>query len=82
MRVAPIEPGDLVEVDKRGRRVFGLVLGVERDGTVRFEPLCRGVTWRSARPREVLRHWRRTARRRADRDPDVNGGQLDLGLDG
>lgn len=81
MRVAPIQPGDVIEVDKKGRRVHGLVLAVERDGEVRFEPLCRGVSWRSARPREVVRHWTKAARRRGASDPDVNEGQLGLDVD-
>ncbi len=80
MRLAAIQPGDVVEVDKKGRRVHGLVLAVERDGGVRFEPLCRGVSWRSARAREVVRHWTRAARRRGAPDPDVNEGQLGLDL--
>jgi hypothetical protein len=78
VRVAPIKPGDIVEVDKKGRKVHGLVLAVERDGSVRFEPLCKGVSWRSARPREVVRHWTRGQRLRGAADPDVNEGQLDL----
>jgi hypothetical protein len=82
MRVAPIQPGDVVEVDKKGRRIHGVVLAVEQDGEVRFEPLCRGVSWRSARPREVTRHWVRAARRRGTADPDVNEGQLGLDVDG
>ncbi|HEV2819167.1 MAG TPA: hypothetical protein VGW11_01535 [Solirubrobacteraceae bacterium] len=83
MRVAPIQPGDLIEVDKKGRRIFGLVLRVERSGDVRFEPLCPGVSWRSAPAREVTRHWRKAARRRGAPDPDVHEGQLGFdGLDG
>jgi hypothetical protein len=78
VRVAPIQPGDIVEVDKKGRRIHGLVLAVERDGEVRFEPLCNGVSWRSARPREVVRHWTRGRRMRGAADPDVNEGQLGL----
>lgn len=78
MRLAPIQPGDIVEIDKKGRRLHGLVLAVERDGEVRFEPLCRGVSWRSARAREVVRHWTRASRRRGAEDPDVNEGQLGL----
>ncbi len=80
MRVAPISPGDIVEVDKKGRRIHGLVLAVDRDGTVRFEPLQRGVSWRAATPREVVQHWTRAARRRGQADPDVHQAQLDLGL--
>ena len=80
MRLAPIQTGDVIEVDKKGRKVFGLVLSVERDGEVRFEPLCRGVSWRSARAREVVRHWTKARRLRGAPDPDVNEGQLDLGM--
>lgn len=78
MRLAEIVPGDIVEVDKKGRRVFGLVLDVDRAGAVTFEPLCRGVSWRSARSREVVRHWRKAARRRGASDPDVSPDQLEL----
>jgi hypothetical protein len=78
MRVAPIQPGDVVEIDKKGRRIHGLVLAVEQNGEVRFEPLCRGVSWRTARSREIVRHWVRAARRRGTADPDVNEGQLGL----
>ncbi len=81
MRVAPIQPGDIVEVDKKGRKIHGLVLAVERDGQVRFEPLQRGVSWRTARPREVVRHWTRARRMRGAPDPDVNEGQLGLDVD-
>ena len=81
MRVAPIQPGDIVEVDKKGRRIHGLVLAVERDGTVRIEPLGRGVSWRSARAREIVRHWTRARRLRGAPDPDVHEGQLDLDVD-
>jgi hypothetical protein len=80
VRTLSIKPGDIVEVDKKGRRLHGLVLAVERDGEVRFEPLCRGVSWRSARSREVVRHWSRGRRMRGAADPDVNEGQLDLEL--
>jgi len=80
VRTAPIEPGDIVEVDKKGRRFFALVLGFDRDGTVRIEPVCRGVSWRSAGARELVRHWKKAARRRGARDPTQNESQLDLDL--
>lgn len=81
MRLAPIEPGDIVEVDKKGRRFLALVLGFDRDGSVRIEPVCKGVSWRQATARELVRHWKKAARRRAQRDPDQHESQLDLGLD-
>jgi hypothetical protein len=80
MRLADIAPGDIVEVDKKGRKIFGLVLEVDRSGTLTFEPLCRGVSWRSARSREVVRHWRKSRRLRGNADPDVNPDQGELGF--
>jgi hypothetical protein len=34
-----------------------------RDGVVQFEPLCRGISYRHACAREIVRHWRQTGRR-------------------
>ena len=81
VRLAPIQPGDVVEVDKKGRRFLAHVLGRDRDGTLRVEPVCRGVSWRRASAREVVRHWTKAARRRGPRDPDQHEQQLGLGLD-
>lgn len=81
VRRAPIETGDIVEVDKKGRRFMALVIGVESGGDVRIEPVCRGVSWRSATSRELVRHWKKAARRRRQADPDEHEEQLDLGLD-
>jgi hypothetical protein len=81
VRRAPIETGDIVEVDKKGRRFMALVIGVETGGDVRIEPVCRGVSWRSATSRELVRHWKKAARRRRQADPDEHEEQLDLGLD-
>jgi hypothetical protein len=61
VRVSYIHPGDIVEVSKGGRRFHGLVAEIS-DGLVRFEPLCRGISYRHATAREVVRHWRRTGR--------------------
>jgi hypothetical protein len=80
VRLAPITAGDIVEVDKKGRRIHGLVLAVEADGTVRFEPLQKGVSWRVATAREVVQHWTKAGRRKGQADPDVSADQLDLGL--
>lgn len=81
MRRAPIEPGDIVEVDKKGRRFFALVIGIEGTGDVRIEPVCRGVSWRTATSRELVRHWKKAARRKYQSSPDEHEAQLDLGLD-
>jgi hypothetical protein len=62
VKLAYMHPGDLVEVNKGGRRVYGKVVEI-RDGVVAFEPLCRGISYRLASAREITCHWRKTGRR-------------------
>jgi hypothetical protein len=64
MKLAQVQPGDLIEVDKRGRRMFGRVVEIE-DALVRFEPLCPGISYRHASSREIIGHWRKAGRRSA-----------------
>ena len=47
MKLAYVHQGDLVEVNKGGRRMYGPVVEI-RDGVVQFEPLCRGISYRHA----------------------------------
>jgi hypothetical protein len=58
-----IAPGDIVEVDRKGRRFYALVEGIEQRETGRFElavrPLDGRSTWRSATVRDVVGVWRR-----------------------
>ncbi len=58
-----IAAGDIVEVDKKGRRFHALVTGLEQAESGRFElalrPLDRRITWRQATVREVVAVWRR-----------------------
>jgi hypothetical protein len=60
-----LAPGDIVEVDKKGRRFHALVEGLEQQAGSggRFElelrPLARGVSYRRATVREVVGVWRR-----------------------
>lgn len=58
-----IAPGDIVEVDKKGRRFHALVTALTQGESGRFEldlrPLDRRITWRSATVREVVAVWRR-----------------------
>jgi hypothetical protein len=58
-----IGPGDIVEVDKKGRRFHAVVESLEQAGSGRFElelePLQRGVSYRRATVREVVGVWRR-----------------------
>jgi hypothetical protein len=58
-----IGPGDIVEVDKRGRRFHALVTELEQLESGRFElalrPLDSRVSYRTASVREVISVWRR-----------------------
>jgi hypothetical protein len=61
-----IGPGDIVEVDKRGRRFHALVTELEQLESGRFElmlrPLDSRISWRTASVREVVEVWRRARR--------------------
>ena len=61
-----IGAGDIVEIDKRGRRFHALVLELEQLETGRFElkvrPLDSRISWRTATVREVVEVWRRVRR--------------------
>jgi hypothetical protein len=58
-----IGPGDIVEIDKRGRRFHALVTELEQLETGRFElvlrPLDSRISYRTASVREVIEVWRR-----------------------
>ena len=61
-----IGAGDIVLVDKRGRRFHALVTELEQLGSGRFElvvePLDSRISWRTASVREVVEVWRRSRR--------------------
>jgi hypothetical protein len=58
-----IAPGDVVEIDKKGRRFHALVKSLEQDGKGYFhlelQPFDRRVSYRQATVREVVTVWRR-----------------------
>lgn len=58
-----IAPGDIVEIDRKGRRFHALVERVEQRESGRFDlavrPLDGRSTWRNATVREVVGVWRR-----------------------
>jgi hypothetical protein len=64
-----IGAGDIVLVDKKGRRFHALVTELEQLESGRFElnvrPLDSRVSWRTASVREVVEVWRRAGRPRA-----------------
>jgi hypothetical protein len=55
--------GDIVEIDRKGRRFHALVEAIEQRESGRFDlavrPLDGRSTWRSATVRDVLAVWRR-----------------------
>lgn len=61
-----IAAGDIVEVDKKGRRFHALVVELEQLESNRFElkirPLDSRVSYRTASVREVIEVWRRAGR--------------------
>lgn len=63
-----IEAGDIVEVDRLGRRFHALVSG-NAPGGLAIQPLDRKVTYRSCRAREVVGHWSRRGRPRTTNEP-------------
>jgi hypothetical protein len=58
-----IGAGDIVEIDKRGRRFHALVTELSQLESGRFEltvrPLDSRVSWRTASVREVVHVWRK-----------------------
>jgi hypothetical protein len=68
MRLEGIENGDIVEIDRMGRRFHALVSGAAPGGLA-IQPLDRRVTYRSCRAREVVAHWSRRGRPRATDEP-------------
>ena len=58
-----IAPGDIVEVDRKGRRFHALVEELQQRDSSRFDlvirPLQRGITYRSASVAEVVGVWRK-----------------------
>jgi hypothetical protein len=76
-----IAPGDIVEIDRKGRRFHALVERVEQRESGRFDlsvrPLDGRSTWRSATVREIVGVWRR-AKGAAGARPE-EGGAGDAG---
>ena len=61
-----IGAGDIVLVDKKGRRFHALVTELEQLESGRFElavrPIDSRISWRTASVREVVEVWRRARR--------------------
>jgi len=64
-----IGPGDIVEIDKKGRRFHALVIELEQGESGRFElrlrPLDSRISYHHATVREVVHVWRKARPRAA-----------------
>jgi hypothetical protein len=79
MRLEGIQAGDIVEIDRLGRRFHALVSGNAADG-LGIQPLDRRITYRSCRAHEVLAHWAKRGRPRRTEAP-LTASPLQLELD-
>lgn len=80
MRLEGIQTGDVVEVDRGGRRFHALVVGPSAGGLA-LAPLDRRISYRSCRSREVVGHWTKRGRPRASAEPlRPSPRQLELDL--
>jgi hypothetical protein len=79
MRLEGIQIGDIVEVDRLGRRFHALVTGNAPDG-LSLQPLDRRITYRTCRAHGVVAHWAKRGRPRATNEP-LEPSPLQLELD-
>jgi hypothetical protein len=79
MRLEGIEQGDIVEVDRLGRRFHALVIS-GAPGGLSIQPLDRRVSYRSCRAHEVVSHWAKRGRPRSTDEP-LAPEKLQLELD-
>jgi hypothetical protein len=68
MRLEGIQTGDIVEVDRLGRRFHALVNGNAASG-LSIQPLDRRITYRSCRAHDVVAHWAKRGRPRTTSEP-------------
>ena len=59
MTLGGVNPGDIVLVDRKGRRFYAIVLA-RRDRELEVEPIDRRVTYRRLKAREVIGIWRKS----------------------
>ena len=79
MRLEGIQIGDIVEVDRLGRRFHAFVSG-NAPGGLTIQPLDRRISYRSCRAHDVVAHWAKRGRPRATNEP-LEPSPLQLELD-
>jgi hypothetical protein len=78
VRLEGIQTGDIVEVDRLGRRFHALVMG-SANGGLSLQPFDRRVTYRSCRARDVVAHWAKRGRPTTSSEPlQPSAMQLEL----
>ncbi len=68
MRLEGIQTGDIVEVDRGGRR-FHAIVTASAAGGLALAPVDRRVNYYSCRSREVVGHWAKRGRPRTSTEP-------------
>jgi len=80
MRLEGIQTGDIVEVDRKGRRFYAVVAG-PAPGGLALTPTDRRVGFYSCRSRDVVGHWAKRGRPRESSQPlRPSPRQLELDL--
>jgi hypothetical protein len=80
MRLEGIQTGDIVQVDRNGRRFYAIVTAAAPGGLA-LQPTDRRVNYYSCRSREVLGHWaRRGAPRKTGEPLQPSPRQLEIDL--
>jgi hypothetical protein len=81
VRLEGIQAGDIVEVDRGGRRFHAIVTGTASGG-LQLAPTDRRVNYYTCRSREVVGHWAKRGRPRETGEPlrpSPRQMELDLG---
>lgn len=68
MRLEGIQTGDIVEVDRGGRR-FHAIVTAPAPGGLALSPVDRHISYYSCRSREVVGHWSKRGRPRTSSEP-------------
>jgi hypothetical protein len=79
MRLEGIQSGDIVEVDRLGRRFHALVI-THASGGLSIQPLDKRISYRSCRAHDVVGHWAKRGRPRTTTEP-LEPSPLQLELD-